>query len=231
MLLRAVKTCVLLMLLIPAIAATASAQEPRGAEDPEAVSKAEVSAHKDADEPPDRTRDHANQGFVNLLLGTGWYMVAPYDKDDPEKMCAVKEGEGDEEGEPFCTGRSGVHLDFLAGYGVRPGLELFAIFRLGLERSGGRNAPLTRQLGAGLRVYTPSDGLFKMSIGLAPLFDFSDRKSDALGKDLVFHVPIGAQFDFLPWLGAYAQVAPNVSFFSEFRFDITMGAGVQGRFP
>lgn len=224
---RALFICVLLASVIPTAAANAAEPEPA----PDQGSQANPPAEEGEEGPAERARDHANQGFVSVLFGTGWYMVAPYDKDDPEKMCAAKEGEGDEEGEALCTGRSGVHLDFLAGYAVRPGFELFGIFRLGLERPDGPNAPLTRQLGAGLRVYSPSDGLFKMSIGVAPLFDFSDRKSDAIGKDLVFHVPIGAQFDFIPWLGAYAQVAPNVSFFSEFRIDITAGVGVQGRFP
>ena len=93
-----------------------------------------------------------------------------------------------------------------------------------------------RQLGAGVKVYSPRDGLFKIGIGVAPLFDFSkhvsiDHRSVDLGYDFVIHVPIDFQFDIVRWVGVYAQLAPNVSFVTEFRFDIALGLGVQGRFP
>ena len=71
-----------------------------------------------------KSRDHYFQGFANLLIGTGWFMVAPYDKNDPQKMCEVTPGTGGQEGEPVCTGRSGFHLDMLGGFGVLPGFEI-----------------------------------------------------------------------------------------------------------
>jgi hypothetical protein len=52
-----------------------------------------------------------------------------------------------------------------------------------------------------------------------------------VGYDLVIHVPIAFHFDFVEWVGAYLQIAPNISFFSEFRLDISAAVGVQGRFP
>lgn len=181
-----------------------------------------------------RLRDHAKQGFVNILAGTGYYLVAPYDKDNPDKMCAV-DAEDPTKGEPLCSGRVGWHMDFLAGYGLKPGFELFMMFRLGLERpdSGGLiNQPKTRQLGIGIKVYTPKDGFFKLGFGVAPLFDFSDRGgSVGITNDFVIHVPIQALFDIFPWFGAYAQIAPNLSFISEFKVEFTGGIGLQGRFP
>ena len=181
-----------------------------------------------------RLRDHAKQGFFNLLVGTGYFLVAPYDKDDPEKRCANSD-DTDGGGEPLCGGRVGWHFDMLAGYGLKPGFELFLMFRFGLERpdSGGLlNQPKTRQLGVGIKVYTPKDGFFKLGFGVAPLFDFSNRGGTVgVRNDLVIHVPIQALFDILPWFGAYAQVAPNLSFISEFRVEFTGGIGVQGRFP
>ncbi|MCP4674824.1 MAG: hypothetical protein GY854_04785 [Deltaproteobacteria bacterium] len=221
---------------------------------PDETEGSESAAPDDKDEPPDettdtpeegegegeeRTRDHGRQGFVNLLVGTGFFLVAPYDdnKDDENKMCKLKEdGNGDEiEGEPVCTGRSGFHLDMLGGYGVLPGFEVFAIFRLGLEQPSGDgllNQPKIRQIGAGVKIYSPKDGLFKIGIGVAPLFDFSNHGGGAnIGYDFIIHVPIQAQFDFVPWFGAYAQVSPNISFVSEFRLEFTGGIGVQGRFP
>jgi len=191
------------------------------------------------EESEERTRDHAMQGFVNLLVGTGFFLVAPYGdgKDDEDKMCKLKEdgSEGETEGEPVCTGRSGFHLDMLGGFGVLPGFEIFAIFRLGLEQPTGDgllNQPKIRQIGAGVKIYSPKDGLFKIGIGVAPLFDFSSHGGGAdIGYDFIIHVPIQAQFDFVPWFGAYLQVSPNISFVSEFRLEFTGGIGVQGRFP
>lgn len=174
-----------------------------------------------------KLRDHRHQGFVNVLFGTGWYMVAPYDKNDPKKACSDIDAEG--EGEPVCSGRSPFHLDFLAGFGVKDGLEVFAMFKLGLDQPNSHLPDQLRMIGAGIKVYSPSDGLFKISFGVAPLFDFSPRETDKY--DFLIHVPIAAHFDFIPWLGAYLQVAPNISFVTEFKLDITAGIGIQGRFP
>jgi hypothetical protein len=181
----------------------------------------------------ERKRDHERQGFANILVGTGYFMVVPWDKDDPEKRCATKPDEPNR-GEPICSGRSGWHLDMLLGYGLKPGFELFAIFRLGLEQPSGNgleHQPKVRQVGAGLKIYTPKDGLFKLAFGVAPLFDFSNRGNIDVRPDFVIHVPIAAHFDIFPWFGAYAQVSPNFSFVSEFRLEFTGGIGVQGRFP
>ena len=185
-----------------------------------------------AEEATERKRDHRFQGFVNVLFGLGWRMVFPYDKDDPDKACSevTSPEPGDPpEGDPMCAGRSPMHLDFLGGFGITDGLEVFAMFRLGLDQPDEYQPDQLRMIGAGIKTYSPSDGLFKISFGVAPLFDFSSRTSDA--KDFVIHVPIAAHFDFIPWLGSYIQVAPNISFISEFEFDITAGIGVQGRFP
>jgi len=176
-------------------------------------------------------RDHAEQGFVNAAFGTGFYLVAPKDKNDPDRACGWKTGDGGEvEGEAVCTGRSSVFLEILAGYGIVPRVEVFAILRLGLEGpERGRTQP--RQVGAGIKVYSPADGLFKIGLGVAPLFDFSERYPKDLGYDFAIHVPIQFQFDILRWVGVYLELAPNVSFVTELRFEIAAGVGVQGRFP
>ncbi|MBN2719333.1 MAG: hypothetical protein JXX14_26015 [Deltaproteobacteria bacterium] len=173
-------------------------------------------------------RDHKFQGVVNITTGTGWYMVAPYDKNDPHKACGYNE---DDESEPVCTGRSSWYMDFLGGFGVRPGLELVLMFRQGVEGAE-LGSPQTRRFGGGFKIYKPSDTLVKMGFGIIPLFDFSERhpQSDA-ANDFVIHIPILLQVDVVRWLGVYAQVAPNMSFISEFRFDINFGIGIQGRFP
>lgn len=207
--------------------------DDEGKDDPpgEEVEEGE-GAPQGEDEKKERKRDHRYQGFVNLLFGIGWHMVAPYDKNDPDKACGWEEDDpASGEGEPVCSGRSPMHLDILGGFGVTEGLEVFAMFRTSLPDPGVSEylPEQTRYIGAGIKTYSPSDGLFKISFGVAPLFDFSQRKSD--GKDFVIHVPIAAHFDFIPWLGAYAQVAPNISFISEFKLDISLGIGVQGRFP
>jgi hypothetical protein len=185
------------------------------------------------DGEPKLKRDHDKQGFVSALFGTGFYLVAPKDKNDPARMCGRSEEDG--EGEALCVGRSAMHLEMLGGFGVLPRFEVFAIFRLGVE-SPEPGRVQQRQLGAGVKVYSPRDGLFKIGIGIAPLFDFSkhvgiDHKDADLGYDFIIHVPIDFQFDIVRWVGVYAQLAPNISFITEFRFDIALGVGVQGRFP
>ena len=150
-------------------------------------------------EEEERKRDHRHQGFANVLFGIGWYMVAPYDKNVPEKACGWGEGGAAAgEGEPVCSGRSPMHLDILAGFGVKDGLEVFAMFRTSLPDPGVSDflPEQTRYIGAGIKTYSPSDGLFKISFGVAPLFDFSKRDSDA--KDFVIHVPIAGTLRFHP---------------------------------
>ena len=182
-----------------------------------------------------KKRDHSKQGFVSIMPGTGYFLVAPYDKDPLNKRCKNSEDDPVNEGEPVCSGRSGWHLDMLGGYGLKPGLELLLMFRLGLERpdsDGLLNQPKARQLGAGIKVYNPKDGLFKIGFGAVLLVDFSDHGARAGRRnDLIVHVPIQAQFDLMPWLGPYIQIAPNISFISEFRLEFTGGIGIQARFP
>jgi hypothetical protein len=196
-----------------------------------------AAAEGEAKEDEKLLRDHAKQGFVNVGFGTGFYLVAPKEKNNELRACGTKEqsGETGYEGEPICVGRSSAHLEFLGGYGVLPRFEVFAIFRLGLEAAEpGRTRPL--QVGAGVKVYSPADGLFKIGIGIAPLFDFSQHATPGhpsvdFGYDFVIHVPIQFQFDIVRWVGVYAELAPNISFITEFRLDISAGIGVQGRFP
>ena len=161
-------------------------------------------------------------------------MVAPYDKDNVATRCDFLWDNGDQVGEPVCTGQSAWHLEMLAGYGIKPGFEVFGIFRLGLAlpKNPTENQPLPRQVGVGIKVYAPKEGLFKIGFGVAPLFDFSDYgKGSDFSYDFVIHVPIQAQFDIVPWFGAYLQVSPNISFISAFRLEFTGGLGVQARFP
>jgi len=184
-----------------------------------------------AGEEETHDRDHYFQGFVNLTFGTGWYLVAPYDKNDEEKACSAVEYDenGDPDADPVCFGRSTMHLDILGGFAPLSGFEVFVMTRLGLE-SPTRARDQSRWIGAGVKKYTPEEGLFKIGIGIAPLFAFSGTNVD-LSYDFVIHVPIAFHFDFVKWVGAYLQVAPNISFVSEFRLDISAGIGVQGRFP
>lgn len=173
-------------------------------------------------------RDHKFQGVVNITTGSGWYMVAPYDKNDEKKLCGYND---DNEPEPLCTGRSSWYLDFLGGFGVRPGLELVVMYRQGVESAGLGN-PQTRRFGGGVKFYKPADSLVKMGFGIIPLFDFSERPDGQESRgDFVIHIPILLQVDIIRWFGAYGQIAPNISFVSEFRFDINFGIGIQARFP
>jgi hypothetical protein len=241
-------SALVLVLALVALPATAGAQEapatdeeaadeeflnqPTDAEEP---AEADAAAAEGADEGEDgeRKRDHKMQGEVSVLFGTGWYMVAPYkdNKNDPATACGpVKtDSNGEPEGEPVCSGLSPLHLDFLGGFGFTDGMEVFLMFRLGLHSLNEYVEP-QRLIGAGIKAYSPRDGLFKIAFGVAPLFDFTERATDTK-YDFLIHVPIAAHFDFLPWLGSYLQVAPNISFISEFKLDITFGIGVQGRFP
>ena len=176
-------------------------------------------------------RDHHFQGFLNVTTGSGWYMVAPYDKNNPAKACGYPDDGRMGEAEPVCTGRSTWYVDFLGGFGVRPGLELVVMYRQGVE-SATLGSPQPRRIGMGFKVYKPANSLIKMGFGVIPLIDFSTRPAGSEERgDLVIHIPILLQFDIVRWFGAYGQVAPNISFISEFRFDINFGIGIQVRFP
>jgi hypothetical protein len=200
------------------------------AEDPAAEEQpADEGADEDADAEHDR--DHYFQGFVNVTFGTGFFLVAPYNKNDEDEACSELEmgDSGEMEGDAVCTGRSTLHLDILGGFAPLSGFEVFVMTRLGLE-SPTRARDQSRWIGAGIKKYTPEEGLFKIGIGVAPLFAFSSTNVD-VSYDFVLHVPIVFHFDFVKWFGAYLQLAPNISFATEFRLDISGGIGVQGRFP
>lgn len=201
--------------------------EPEGETSP----KPAAEAGEEADEGEEtHDRDHYFQGFVNLTFGTGWYLVAPYNKNDEDEACSeVTMDQGEPDGDPVCFGRSTMHLDILGGFAPLSGFEVFLMTRLGME-SPTRARDQSRWIGAGIKKYTPEEGLFKIGIGIAPLFSFSGTNVD-LSYDFVIHVPIAFHFDFVKWFGAYLQIAPNISFVSEFRLDISGGIGVQGRFP
>lgn len=202
--------------------------------------EAEEEAQPDEEQPAEEgatgeeethDRDHYFQGFLNLTFGTGWFLVAPYDKNDEDKACSpvTYDSNGDPDADPVCFGRSTMHLDILGGFAPLSGFEVFVMTRLGLE-SPTRSRDQSRWIGAGVKKYTPEEGLFKIGIGIAPLFAFSGTNVD-VGYDFVIHVPIAFHFDFVKWFGAYLQIAPNISFVTEFRLDISAGIGVQGRFP
>jgi hypothetical protein len=189
----------------------------------------EGSTEEDAAEEHDR--DHYFQGFVNLTFGTGWFLVAPYNKNEPDEACSELKpnSQGEMVGDAVCQGRSTLHLDILGGFAPLSGFEVFIMTRQGLE-SPTRARDQSRWIGAGIKKYTPGEGLFKIGIGVAPLFAFSGTDVD-VSYDFVLHVPIVFHFDFVKWFGAYLQLAPNISFATEFRLDISGGIGVQGRFP
>ena len=223
------------ILLFPTASGAKEAPDETKALNEDAAKHKQEEADKSEEKWGGKKRDHAKQGFVSIMPGTGYFLVAPYDKDALNRRCQNSEDNPGPEGEPVCSGRSGWHLDMSAGYGLKPGLELFLLFRLGLERpdnDGLLNQPKARQLGLGVKIYSPKDGFFKIGFGAALLVDFSDHGPAAgVRNDLVIHVPIQAQFDIFPWFGPYAQISPNISFISEFRLEFTGGIGVQGRFP
>jgi hypothetical protein len=225
------------LLLLPAPAPAQETDEEflsgGASEEPESETTAEDEAPEgDEAEAEEEThdRDHYFQGFVNLTFGTGWFLVAPYNKNDEDEACSeVTMDQGEPDGDPVCFGRSTMHLDILGGFAPLGGFEVFVMTRLGLEAPT-RARDQSRWIGAGVKKYTPEEGLFKIGIGIAPLFAFSGTNVD-VGYDFVIHVPIAFHFDFVKWFGAYLQIAPNISFVTEFRLDISGGIGVQGRFP
>jgi hypothetical protein len=195
-------------------------------ETPAAASTELQTPGADAATPRKHIRDHRHQGFVNILFGAGWYIAAPYDKNDPEKACGFDD---DGDSKPVCSAASAMHLDFIGGFGITRGIELLLMYRQGVQQPElGR--PQLRLLGAGVKFYTPAQSLFKMGVGVVPMIDFSE-KTGVSSNDFVLHIPILAQWDFVRWFGLYLQAAPNFSFVSEFRLDLTYGIGVQGRFP
>jgi hypothetical protein len=204
------------------------ATQEQPAEDPPAEGQTEEAADEEGEGGHDR--DHYFQGFVNVTFGTGFFMVAPYNKNDENEACSeLEDNNGELEGDPVCTGRSTMHFDILGGFAPLEGFEVFVMTRLGLEGAT-RARDQSRWIGAGIKKYTPEAGLFKIGFGVAPLFAFSGTNVD-VSYDFVIHVPIQFQFDFVEWFGAYLQLAPNISFVTEFRLDISGGIGVQGRFP
>ncbi|MBW2277336.1 MAG: hypothetical protein JRF63_07580, partial [Deltaproteobacteria bacterium] len=131
--------------------------EPEPAPEPEGEGGP---AAKDAEEEETHDRDHYFQGFVNVTFGTGWYLVGPYDKNNPDKACSEVEYDenGDPDGDPVCFGRSTMHLDILGGFAPLSGFEVFVMTRLGLE-SATLARDQSRWIGAGVKKYTPEEGL------------------------------------------------------------------------
>jgi hypothetical protein len=200
-----------------AITGTASAQEPGGEEPAPVVPEP---AHHEPPGAEDRL-DHRLQ--VGLRIGAGMPFIF-----------GVKYADGpncDVSGENFCRDFGTPLLDVELGFGVTEKAEVSISGRFGLTESDvSRSHPI--QLGVGIRGYgTPFDP-FKVFFGGRLILDVTSS-SVPNWSDVDFGVrgEFGLQYDFLRYLGAYAQLGASISFIRAFSVTIDLTAGVQVRFP
>jgi hypothetical protein len=179
-------------------------------------------AHEERPGVDDEELSHRYQ--VGLRVGAGM----PYN-------FAVKYGDGAEcgptPGETFCHDFGTPLLDVELGFGITDGAEISFNGRFGLTQSDVSNShPI--QLGLGIRGYGQPFDPFSIFFGARIFLDVTSSSipnwSDV---DFGLRGEFGMQYDFLRYIGIYAQLGASIAFLRAFAFGLDLTGGFQVRFP
>ena len=181
--------------------------------------------------------DHKHQFGLDLGLGLGYRLIKPYG----DIWCGQRSNDPDNPNEPFCSSMSPLFLDLGLSFGVTQSVELVAHTRVGLTKDPiSERRPIS--LLGGVRLWVDATGAFKWALGLEAMLDFTKQdgskqqrptygvpKQDSLDVGGRFYGQI--QYDFLPYLGLYAQIGGLVGALRWLRVELEGTLGIQGRLP
>jgi len=181
--------------------------------------------------------DHAHQGGVEVGIGWGFRVIKPYG----DIWCGSRSHDDSSPNDPFCTSAIPLYFDIGGSYGITKTVDVVAHFRYGLLKDSISNRrPLT--LLAGIRLWIDSVGSLKFGLGIEAMFDFTKQdgykqlrpgydtpKQDSF--DVGGRVYGQLQYDFLRYVGLYAQFGGLLGALRWIRLELEGTLGVQARFP
>ncbi len=181
--------------------------------------------------------DHRHQFGFELGLGLGYRIIKPYG----DIWCGDRTNDPDNPNEPFCSSMSPLFLDMGLSFGASATVEVVVHARTGLIKDPiSDRRPIS--LFAGVRLWVDSEGAFKWALGLEGMVDFTKQDGtkqqrpgygipdqDELDVGGRFYGQI--QYDFLQYVGLYAQFSGLVGALRWLRVELEGTVGVQARLP
>lgn len=154
--------------------------------------------------------------------------------DSPE--CNVNNKDG-EEGGKVCGLLAPPALDLALSFALLDAIEPYVWMRMGLNDETKTQTEALRVFGAGVRIYTMSDSMFKVffepAVGVETegALNAAAAASADYGTDFFIHLNAGLQVDFIRNLGVYISLGPNVSFLRAITTTLEGNVGLQVRVP
>jgi hypothetical protein len=169
------------------------------------------------------TLDHRFQVGLGVRVGTGYRVIAPYDKE----FC----GEKDDSGNPksVCGQRLPFFLELSPSFGITTSLELLVDIRLYLEEDfTGTNAFF---VAPGLKYYMDPESWFKFYGTAQIVFENQEQLSDNIPSfDIGGRFALGVHFDIVRYVGLYVQGGIIGSFNRWLSFVVDFAGGLQVRY-
>jgi hypothetical protein len=193
---------------------------------------------KPAEKAKDEPTNYGHMGQFGLRAGlvVGYRMIIRYTNSP---FCVTPDG-GTADSQPtFCGHGAPLATDLGLSFGVLDFLEPFVWTRLGLAPERQTDTNPLRVIGAGVRIYTMSDAMFKIFIEPAVGLELESGRgtpawqlnNPVYKKDFMFKIAAGPQFDFARYVGAYVTGGVTAAFVRSFGASFDLSFGVQGRLP
>ena len=221
-----------------AFVAVLAAAPARAAEaEPE---EAAAPAEKESAPPAKSSKsDFGHGGQFGLRAGIvlGYRMVLRYDSSP---YCAEPNAEkSPADQQKFCGYGAPPAVDLGLSFGVLDFLEPFAWARFGLGADTKSDTNPLVLVGAGVRLYTMSESVFKIFIEPAVAFQFENGRGTAAWQtnnpkyptDFVLHLAAGPQIDFHENFGLYATGGLSMGVVRALASSFDLNIGIQGRLP
>lgn len=203
------------------------------------------SAKKSAPKEPTSAKDDAGKddfghgGQFGLRAGIvlGYRMVLRYDSSP---YCAEPKPEkSPSDQQKFCGYGAPPAVDLGLSFGVLDFIEPFAWARFGLAADTKSDANPLVLVGAGVRLYTMSDAVFKIFIEPAVALQLEGGRGSAAwqtnnpkySKDFVLHLAAGPQIDFHENFGVYVTGGLSMGVVRALASSLDLTIGLQGRLP
>jgi hypothetical protein len=170
--------------------------------------------------PAAESLSHRLQLGVSLAPGVGYRVIFPYSDG---QFCGTA-------GKRVCTSHLPAFLELEAAFGVSTSVDLIADFRFGAESDF--NTQHDFFFAPGIKYYVDAERAFKLYTTFQLVFDSEDQPGSNVDSfDFALRNANGLQYEFLRYLGLFAQFGETLGVVRWLRFELDFAGGVQGRFP
>jgi hypothetical protein len=202
------------------------------------TAKHEETKPSDEDKSKDKPTNYGHMGQFGLRAGlvVGYRMILRYNSSP---YCTTPDSGPVDSQQTFCGHGAPLATELGLSFGVLDFLEPFVWTRLGLAPERQTDTNPLKVFGAGVRIYTMSDAMFKIFIEPAVGLELeSGRGTPAwqtnnpqYKKDFMFKIAAGPQFDFARYVGAYVTGGISAAFVRALGASFDLSFGIQGRVP